>query len=40
MELLLEDKDFILRSVLGQVAAVNPLTIYHDVIEYVKNNLG
>ena len=40
IELLLEDKVFILRSVLGEVATVNPLTIYHDVIEYVKNNLG
>ena len=40
IELLLEDKVFILRSVLGEVAAGNPLTIYHDVIEYVKNNLG
>jgi repressor LexA len=40
IELLLEDKIFIPRPVLGEVAAGNPLTIYPDSIEYVKNNLG
>ena len=36
VELLLEDKFFIPRPVLGEVAAGNPLTIYPDAIDTIE----
>ncbi|MCU0343153.1 MAG: hypothetical protein MUF28_04955 [Ignavibacterium sp.] len=36
MELTLEDKYFVPRPILGEVAAGNPLTIYPDAIDTVK----